>query len=163
MREVPLGLVLVREPTPPPPTVRGGQDAENKGSGARRRNLHGIAPSDIDVAAKPTQRVLQRHIHMAAGLLTADAALEPADTYINHYDKRFNEADDIKKPNKDAQKRAERLIHDAKVIAQGGDEPGHFSQIAKDISLMPAEHIAFFFATVTRAGLKAFHPDVFGP
>ncbi|KAJ7894985.1 hypothetical protein B0H14DRAFT_3640847, partial [Mycena olivaceomarginata] len=28
---------------------------------------------------------------------------------------------------------------------------------------MPAEHIAFFFAAVTRAGLKAFHPDVFGP
>ncbi|KAJ6626405.1 hypothetical protein B0H10DRAFT_2429953 [Mycena sp. CBHHK59/15] len=122
----------------------GGQDAENKGMGVRRRNPHGIAPSDVDEAAKPTQRALQRHIRMAAGLLTADMALEPAD-------------------NKDAQKRAERLIHDAKVIAQGGDEPGHFGQIAKDISLMPAEHIAFFFATVTRAGLKAFHPDVFGP
>ncbi|KAJ7795186.1 hypothetical protein B0H14DRAFT_113724 [Mycena olivaceomarginata] len=68
-----------------------------------------------------------------------------------------------KKPNKDAQKRAERLLRDAKVIAQGGNEPGHYGQIAKDISLMPAEHIAFFFAAVTRAGLKAFHPDVFGP
>jgi hypothetical protein len=111
---------------------------------------------------------------MAAGLLTADAVLEPADAYIDHYDKRFNEADDMedlmrqivaesKKPNKDAQKRAERLLRDAKVIAQGGDEPGHYGQIAKDISLMPAEHIAFFFAAVTRAGLKAFHPDVFGP
>ncbi|KAJ6603671.1 hypothetical protein B0H10DRAFT_2195833 [Mycena sp. CBHHK59/15] len=158
MREVPLGLVLVREPTPPPPTVQGGQDAENKGSGARRRNPHGIAPSDVDEAAKPTQRALQRHIRMAAGLLTADAVLEPADTYIDHYDKRFNKANDMedlmrqivaesKKPNKDAQKRAERLIRDAKVIAQGGDEPRHFGQIAKDISLMPAEHIAFFFAT----------------
>ncbi|KAJ7137632.1 hypothetical protein C8R46DRAFT_922438 [Mycena filopes] len=28
---------------------------------------------------------------------------------------------------------------------------------------MPAEHIAFFYAAVNRAGLKAFHPDVFGP
>ncbi|KAJ6523815.1 hypothetical protein B0H19DRAFT_1344934 [Mycena capillaripes] len=28
---------------------------------------------------------------------------------------------------------------------------------------MPAEHIAFFYSAVTRAGLKAFHPDVFGP
>ncbi|KAJ7795191.1 hypothetical protein B0H14DRAFT_3496293 [Mycena olivaceomarginata] len=49
----------------------GGQDAENKGSGARRRNPHGIAPDDVDEAAKPTQRAFQRHIRMAAGLLTA--------------------------------------------------------------------------------------------
>lgn len=112
---------------------------------------------------------------MAAGLLTTDAVLEPADAYIDQYDKRFNDADDMealmreivseaKKPNKEAQKRAQRLLRDAKVIAKGeGDEPGHYGQIAKDIALMPAEHISFFFAAVTRAGLKAFHPDVFGP
>ncbi|KAJ7885250.1 hypothetical protein B0H13DRAFT_1628380 [Mycena leptocephala] len=28
---------------------------------------------------------------------------------------------------------------------------------------MPAEHIAFVFGAVTRAGLKTFHPDLFGP
>ncbi|KAJ6578419.1 hypothetical protein B0H19DRAFT_1020685 [Mycena capillaripes] len=28
---------------------------------------------------------------------------------------------------------------------------------------MPAEHIAFFYSAVIRSGLKAFHPDVFGP
>ncbi|KAJ6589314.1 hypothetical protein B0H19DRAFT_1058339 [Mycena capillaripes] len=150
-------------------------DDGDKEGGALRRNPHGIAPNDIDEAAKPTQRAFQRHIRMAAGLLTADTFLEPADTYIDHYDKRFNDVDDMeglmrqivtesKKPNKDAQKRAERLIRDAKVIMKGeGAEPGYFGQIAKDISLMPAEHIAFFFAAVTRAGLKAFHPDVFGP
>ncbi|KAJ7029892.1 hypothetical protein C8F04DRAFT_962372 [Mycena alexandri] len=71
---------------------------------------------------------------------------------------------EAKRPNKDAQKRAERLIREAKVIARGEDgEPGHYGQIAKDIALIPAEHIAFFFSAVTRAGLKAFHPDVFGP
>lgn len=112
---------------------------------------------------------------MAAGLLTADAVLEPADDYIDHYDKRFNESDDMeglmrqivaeaKKPNKDAQKRAERLIRDAKVIARGeGEQPGPYGQIAKDIAIMHAEHIAFFYSAVIRSGLKAFHPDVFGP
>jgi hypothetical protein len=112
---------------------------------------------------------------MLAGLLTADAVLGPADDYIDHYDKRFNDTDDmealmrkivaeVKKPNKDAFKRAERLIRDAKVIAQGDadESSGHYGQIAKDIALMPAEHIAFALGTVTRAGLKTFHPDVFG-
>ncbi|KAJ7898223.1 hypothetical protein B0H14DRAFT_3573560 [Mycena olivaceomarginata] len=153
----------------------GEHDDADKEIGARRRNPHGITPSDVEEGAKPTQRAFQRHIRMAAGLLTADAFLEPADAYIDHYDKHFDDADDMeglmrqvvaecKKPNKDAQKRAERLIRDAKVIAKGdGAELGHFGQIAKDISLMPAEHIAFFFAAVTQAGLKAFHPDVFGP
>jgi hypothetical protein len=71
---------------------------------------------------------------------------------------------EVKKPNKDAQRWAQRLLHDAKVLSKGeGDEPGHYGQIVKDIALMPAEHIAFFFSTVARAGLKAFHPDVFGP
>jgi hypothetical protein len=32
---------------------------------------------------------------MATGLLTADAVLEPADAYIDHYDKRFDEADNM--------------------------------------------------------------------
>ncbi|KAJ7810603.1 hypothetical protein B0H14DRAFT_3880493 [Mycena olivaceomarginata] len=147
----------------PPQHRFGGEDAQNKESGARRRNPHGIAPSDVDEAAKPTQRAFQRHIRMATGLLTADAVLGPADAYIDHYDKRFDEADDMealmrqivseaKKPNRDAQKRAERLLRDAKVIAKGeGGEPGNY------------EHIAFFFAAVIRAGLKAFYPDIFGP
>ncbi|KAJ6559342.1 hypothetical protein B0H10DRAFT_2240471 [Mycena sp. CBHHK59/15] len=150
------------------------KDKEENETRAHRRNPHGIAPDDVDEKAKPTQRAFQRHIRMAAGLLTADAVLEPADDYIDHYDKRFNESDDMeglmrqiiaeaKKPNKDAQKRAERLIRDAKVIARGDGEPGQYGQIAKDIALMPAEHIAFFYSAVTRAGLKAFHPDVFGP
>ncbi|KAJ7816734.1 hypothetical protein B0H14DRAFT_3743162 [Mycena olivaceomarginata] len=153
----------------------GEHDNADKEEGVRRRNPHGIAPSDVEEGVKPIQRVFQCHIRMAAGLLTADAFLEPADAYIDHYNKRFDDADDMeglmhqvvaesKKPNKEAQKRAERLIRNAKVIAKGdGAEPGHFGQIAKDILLMPAEHIAFFFAAVTRAGLKAFHPDVFGP
>ncbi|KAJ7910540.1 hypothetical protein B0H13DRAFT_2329236 [Mycena leptocephala] len=151
------------------------KDKEENETRARRRNPHGIAPDDVDDKAKPTQRAFQRHIRMAAGLLIADAVLEPADDYIDHYDKRFNESDDMeglmrqivaeaKKPNKDAQKRAERLIRDAKVIARGeGEQPGQYGQIAKDISLMPAEHIAFFYSAVIRSGLKAFHPDVFGP
>lgn len=33
----------------------GGEDPEDKESGARRRNPHGIAPSDVNDAAKPTQ------------------------------------------------------------------------------------------------------------
>ncbi|KAJ7898356.1 hypothetical protein B0H13DRAFT_2337528 [Mycena leptocephala] len=142
----------------------------------RRRNPHGIAPDDVDDAAKPTQRAFQRHIRMSSGLLTADAVLGPADAYIDHYDKCFNETDnmealmreiiaEVKKPNRDTFKCAERLIRDAKVIARGeaGETSGHYGQIAKDIALMPAEHIAFVFGAVPRAGLKTFHPDVFGP
>jgi hypothetical protein len=112
---------------------------------------------------------------MACGLLTADAVLGPADNYIDHYDKRFDDINDmeahmqavvveVKKPNKDVHKRAERLIQEAKVIAKGeGGKPGLYGQIAKDIAMIPAEHIALVFAAVTRAGLKMFHPDVFGP
>ncbi|KAJ7828803.1 hypothetical protein B0H13DRAFT_2372934 [Mycena leptocephala] len=71
---------------------------------------------------------------------------------------------EAKKPNNDTQKRAERPIRDAKVIARGeGEQPGQYGQIAKDIAIMPAEHIAFFYSAVIQSGLKAFHPDVFGP
>jgi hypothetical protein len=57
------------------------------------------------------------------------------------------------------------LIRDAKVIVRGeaGETSGHYGQIAKDIVLMLVEHIAFAFGAVTQAGLKTFHPDVFGP
>jgi hypothetical protein len=122
------------------------------------------------------QRALQRHIRMACGLLTADAVLGPADDYIDHYDKRFDDVADmeghmrvlvaeVKKPNREAFKRAERLIKDVKVLAKGGDadKPSLYGQIAKDIAMIPAEHIAFVFGAITRAGLKTFHPDVFGP
>ncbi|KAJ7809213.1 hypothetical protein B0H14DRAFT_3481680 [Mycena olivaceomarginata] len=84
----------LEELTPPPTPLWGGEDEQNKESGARRRNPHGIAPSDVDEAAKPTQ-AFQHHICMATGLLTADAVLEPADAYIDHYDKRFDEADNM--------------------------------------------------------------------
>ncbi|KAF7357358.1 hypothetical protein MSAN_01331700 [Mycena sanguinolenta] len=153
----------------------GGAAATEVKGGGRRRNPHGIAPSDVEDEAKPTQRAFQRHIRMACGLLTGDAVLGPADDYIDHYDKRFDEVDDIethmraiiaevKKPNRDAQKRAERLIKDAKVLAKGdGSKPGLYGQIAKDIAMVPAEHIALLFGAVTRVGLKTFHPDVFGP
>ncbi|KAJ7197081.1 hypothetical protein C8J57DRAFT_1546280 [Mycena rebaudengoi] len=155
----------------------GGSNVGNSDGGGRRRNPHGIAPDDVEEAAKPTQRAFQCHIRMACGLLTAAVVLAPADDYIDHYDKRFDEVspDDMerhmraivdasKSPNKEAQKRATRLIKDAKVIAQGdGGKPGYYSQIAKDIALIPAEHIALVFVAVTRAGLKSFHPDVFGP
>lgn len=113
---------------------------------------------------------------MACGLLTADAVLEPADDYIDHYDKRFDNVDnmeahmraiisEVKKPNKEAFKRAERLIREVKVLAkgEGSDKPGLYGQIAKDIAMIPADHIAFVFGAITRAGLKTFHPDVFGP
>ncbi|KAJ6622085.1 hypothetical protein B0H10DRAFT_2214685 [Mycena sp. CBHHK59/15] len=132
------------------------KDKEENETRARRRNPHGIAPDDVDEKAKPTQRAFQRHIRMAAGLLTADAVLEPADNYFDHYDKRFNESDDM-------EGLMQRLIRDMKVIARGDGEPGQYCQITKDIALMPAEHIAFFYSAVTWAGLKAFHPDVFGP
>ncbi|KAJ7498434.1 hypothetical protein B0H11DRAFT_1800815 [Mycena galericulata] len=153
-----------------------GEKTAGKGDrGGRSRNPHGIARDDVDESAKPTQRAFQRHIRMACGLLTADAVLGPADAYIDHYDRRFNEVDnaevlmreiivEAKKPNKEAFKRAERLIRDAKVIAKGeGGESGRYGHIAMDIALIPAEHIAFVFGAITRAGLKAFHPDVFGP
>ncbi|KAJ7163691.1 hypothetical protein C8R46DRAFT_1036566 [Mycena filopes] len=142
------------------PAANTASEEKDKESGGRRRNPHGIAPNDVDDAAKPTQRAFQRHIRMAAGLLTADAVLGPADAYIDHYDKRFNDTDNIeglmrqiisesKKPNKDAQTRAQRLLREAHVIAKGdGDAPGHYGQIAKDIALIPAEHISFFFAAV---------------
>ncbi|KAJ7828804.1 hypothetical protein B0H13DRAFT_2372937 [Mycena leptocephala] len=65
------------------------KDKEENETRARQRNLHGIAPDDVDDKAKPTQRAFQHHICMAAGLLTADAVLEPADDYIDHYDKHF--------------------------------------------------------------------------
>jgi hypothetical protein len=72
---------------------------------------------------------------------------------------------EVKKPNRDAMKRAERLIKEVKVLAkgEGSDRPGVYAQIAKDIAMIPAEHIAFVFGAITRAGLKTFHPDVFGP
>ncbi|KAJ6561362.1 hypothetical protein B0H10DRAFT_2445651 [Mycena sp. CBHHK59/15] len=64
----------------------------------------------------------------------------------------------VKKPNRDAVKRAERLIKDMKVLAkgEGSDKPGVYDQIAKDIAMIPAEHIAFAFGAVTRAGSKCF-------
>ncbi|KAJ7094901.1 hypothetical protein C8R43DRAFT_1236452 [Mycena crocata] len=157
-------------------TTAGSGPESGGGGNGRRRNPHGIAPDDVEQNAKPTQRAFQRHIRMACGLLTADAVLGPADDYIDHYDKRFDDVEDmeahmraiiseVKKPNKDAVKRAERLIRDVKVLAKGEDsgKPGVYGQIAKDIAMIPAEHIAFVFGAVTRAGLKTFHPDVFGP
>ncbi|KAJ7799348.1 hypothetical protein B0H14DRAFT_3491646 [Mycena olivaceomarginata] len=155
---------------------KSGDSPESGGGGGRRRNPHGIAPDDVEDEAKPTQRAFQRHIRMACGLLTADAVLGPADDYLDHYDKRFDNVDDmeahmrtiiaeVKKPNRDAMKRAERLIKEVKVLAkgEGSDRPGMYGQIAKDIAMIPAEHIAFVFGAITRAGLKTFHPEVFGP
>jgi hypothetical protein len=122
------------------------------------------------------QRALQRHIHMACGLLTANAVLGLADDYIDHYDKRFDDVADmeahmralvaeVKKPNREAFQHVERLIKDVKVLVKGedADKPGLYGQIAKDIAMIPAGHIAFVFGAITCAGLKTFHPDVFGP
>ncbi|KAJ6611097.1 hypothetical protein B0H10DRAFT_2193132 [Mycena sp. CBHHK59/15] len=51
MREVPLGLVLVQDRLRHRRRFRGGK-MQRQRSGARRRNPHGIAPSDVDEAAK---------------------------------------------------------------------------------------------------------------
>ncbi|KAJ7897000.1 hypothetical protein B0H13DRAFT_2337991 [Mycena leptocephala] len=52
---------------------------------------------------------------------------------------------EVKKPNREAFQRVERLIKDVKVLAKGedADKPGLYGQIAKDIAMIPAEHIAF--------------------
>ncbi|KAJ7915289.1 hypothetical protein B0H13DRAFT_1872247 [Mycena leptocephala] len=116
----------------------------------------------VEILLRTVMCALQRHIRMACGLLTADVVLGPADNYIDHYNKRFDDVADmeahmrtlvaeVKKPNREAFKRVERLIKDVK------------GQIAKDIAMIPAEHIAFVFGAITCVGLKTFHPDVFGP
>ncbi|KAJ6617698.1 hypothetical protein B0H10DRAFT_2218417 [Mycena sp. CBHHK59/15] len=128
----------------------------DSGGGGPRRNPHGIAPDDVTDEAKTTQRAFQRHIHMACSLLTADAVLEPADDYIDHYDMRFDNVDDM-----EAHMRA--IISEVLAKGEGLDKPGVYGQIAKDIAMIPAEHITFVFGPVTCVGLKTFHPDVFGP
>ncbi|KAJ7608163.1 hypothetical protein FB45DRAFT_1129986 [Roridomyces roridus] len=139
-----------------------------------RRKQHGIAPDNVPEFAKATQRAFQRHIRMACSLFTADAVLTPADDFIDHYDKRFDGDDDMeahvrslvdvaRQPNADALKRAKRLLKEAKVVADGDGAAGEYGNIARDIAEIPAEHISFFYGAVSKAGLKTFHPDVFGP
>ncbi|KAJ7608363.1 hypothetical protein FB45DRAFT_1129570 [Roridomyces roridus] len=128
-----------------------------------RRKQHGIAPDNVPEFAKATQV-----------LFTADAVLTPADDFIDHYDKRLDGDDDMephvrslvnvaRQPNADALKRAKRLLKEAKVVADGDGAAGEYGNIARDIAEIPAEHISFFYGAVSKAGLKTFHPDVFGP
>ncbi|KAJ7828552.1 hypothetical protein B0H14DRAFT_2594563 [Mycena olivaceomarginata] len=150
---------------------KSGDAPESGGGGGCQRNPHGIT-LDVEDEAKPThlQHAFQCHIHMACGLLTADVVLGAADNYLDHYDKRFNNVDDmeahmktiiaeVKKLNRDAMKCAERLIKEVKVLGkgEGSNRPGMYGQIAKDITMIPAEHIALVFG-ITCAGLKTFHP-----
>ncbi|KAJ7898519.1 hypothetical protein B0H14DRAFT_2557019 [Mycena olivaceomarginata] len=155
---------------PPPGAATGAasaeKDKEENETRARRRNPHGIAPDDVDDKAKQTQ-AFQCHIRMAAGLLTADAVLEPADDYLDHYDKCFNESDDMeglmwqiiaeaKKPNKDAQKRAERLIRDAKVITRGEALQGGTGNVAvtRKVESRLEMYDNFMFGTIKTNGHK---------
>ncbi|KAJ7642228.1 hypothetical protein FB45DRAFT_1126640 [Roridomyces roridus] len=139
-----------------------------------RRKQHGIAPDNVPESAKATRRAFQRHIRMACGLFTANAVLTPADDFIDHYDKWFDGDDDMeahvrslvdvaRQPNADTLKRAKRLLKEAKVVADGDGAAGEYGNIARDIAEIPAEHISFFYRAVSKAGLKTFHPDVFGP
>jgi hypothetical protein len=82
-----------------------------------------------------------------------------------HYEKRFDDVDDMREHMRNlvnesrtavsaARELATKLIRDAKLIT---------GPIANDIARIPETHLATVFTMIQKAGLKGFCPDLEGP
>ncbi|KAJ7862657.1 hypothetical protein B0H14DRAFT_2575315 [Mycena olivaceomarginata] len=134
-------------------------DASTKTTSAkmRARDRWGIRPKEVPANAKTTQRAFQRFIRGICGLLTQTDVLPPATEAQKHYDKRFDDVDDVREHMtavSAAKELATKLIRDAKRIT---------GPIANDIARIPENHLATVFAMILKAGLKGFCPDLEGP
>jgi hypothetical protein len=111
------------------------------------------------------QRAFQRFIRGICGLLTQTDVLPPATEAQKHYDKRFDDVDDVREHMRTlvndsrtavsaAKELATKLIRDAKLIT---------GPIANDIARIPENHLATVFTMILKAGLEGFCPDLEGP
>ncbi|KAJ6559982.1 hypothetical protein B0H19DRAFT_1069691 [Mycena capillaripes] len=142
-------------------------DASTKTTSARTRarDRWGIRPKEVPANAKTTQRAFQRFIRGICGLLTQTDVLPSATEAQKHYDKRFDDVDDVREHMRTlvndsktavsaAKELATKLIRDAKLIT---------GPIANDIARIPENHLATVFTMILKAGLKSFCPDLEGP
>ncbi|KAJ7327476.1 heterokaryon incompatibility protein Het-C-domain-containing protein [Mycena albidolilacea] len=131
----------------------------------RVRDRWGIHLREVPANAKTTQRAFQRFICGICGLLTQTDVLPPATEAQKHYDKRFDDVDDVREHMRTlvndsrtavsaAKELATKLIRDAKLIT---------GPIANDIARIPENHLATVFTMILKAGLKGFCPDLEGP
>ncbi|KAJ7829781.1 hypothetical protein B0H14DRAFT_3465455 [Mycena olivaceomarginata] len=141
-------------------------DTSTKTTSAKTRacNRWGIHPKEVPANAKTTQRAFRRFIRGIC-LLTQTDVLPPATEAQKHYDKRFDDVDDVREHMRTlvndsrtavsaAKELATKLIRDAKLIT---------GPIANDIACIPENHLATVFTMILKAGLKGFCPDLEGP
>ncbi|KAJ7789656.1 hypothetical protein B0H14DRAFT_3891746 [Mycena olivaceomarginata] len=131
----------------------------------RLRVPWGIQPKEVPKGAKPTQRAFQRFIRALCGLLKQSDVLPSAKDQLTHYDKRFDEVDDIRVHVRSLVDASRTAIREAIVRATTirSDAERLSGPIANDIARISAQHLSSAFTMVLKAGLKGFCPDVDGP
>ncbi|KAJ7832021.1 hypothetical protein B0H14DRAFT_3712782, partial [Mycena olivaceomarginata] len=130
----------------------------------RLRVPWGIQPKEVPKGAKPTQRAFQRFIRALCGLLKQSDVLPSAKDQLTHYDKRFDEVDDIRVHVRSLVDASRTAIREAIVRATTirSDAERLSGPIANDIARISAQHLSSAFTMVLKAGLKGFCPDVDG-
>ncbi|KAJ7894331.1 hypothetical protein B0H14DRAFT_3854419 [Mycena olivaceomarginata] len=131
----------------------------------RLRVPWGIQPKEVPKGAKPTQRAFQRFIRALCGLLKQSDVLPSAKDQLTHYDKHFDEVDDICVHVRSLVDASRTAIREAIVRATTirSDAERLSGPIANDIARISAQHLSSAFTMVLKAGLKGFCPDVNGP
>ncbi|KAJ7882547.1 hypothetical protein B0H14DRAFT_3128775 [Mycena olivaceomarginata] len=131
----------------------------------RARNRWGIRPTEVPANAKLTQRAFQHFICVLCGLLTQTDVLPSATAARKHYERRFEDTNDVRQHMRTlvdesrtavsaALELSTTLIRDAERLS---------GPIANDITRLPHHHLASVFTMILKAGLQGFCPDLEGP
>ncbi|KAJ7429292.1 hypothetical protein B0H11DRAFT_2266215 [Mycena galericulata] len=142
-------------------------DTTTKTTPAKKRvhNRWGIRPKDVPDNAKMTQRAFQRFIRAICGLLTQTDVLPSATEAQKHYDKRFDDVDDVREHMRTLVDESRTAVSAAKDLATKlkRDAVRISGPIANDIARIPETHLATVFTMILKAGLRGFCPDLEGP
>ncbi|KAJ6503590.1 hypothetical protein C8R45DRAFT_1091367 [Mycena sanguinolenta] len=127
----------------------------------RVRNRWGIRPTEVPENAKLTQRF----IRAISGLLTQTDVLPSAIETQKHYDRRFDNVDDVREHMRTLVDESRTAVSAAKDLATKlkQDAVRISGPIANDIARIPETHLASVFTMILKAGLRGFCPDLEGP
>ncbi|KAJ7204929.1 hypothetical protein GGX14DRAFT_645365 [Mycena pura] len=132
---------------------------------AQTRKHFGLRPSEVPSHAKITQTVFQRFICGISGILRQSDMLPLATKGIKHYEKHFDNVDDMREHMRNLVNESRTAVSAAKELATklSRDAKRITGPIANDIAHIPEVHLATVFTMFLKAGLKGFCPDVEGP
>ncbi|KAJ6506566.1 hypothetical protein C8R45DRAFT_1090258 [Mycena sanguinolenta] len=131
----------------------------------RVRNRWGIRPTEVPENAKLTQRAFQHFIRAISGMLTQTDVLPTAIETQKHYDRRFDNVNDVREHMRTLVDESRTAVSTAKDLATKlkRDAVRISGPIANDIACNPETRLASIFTMILKAGLRGFCSDLEGP